>query len=1071
LRRIFLSRSVLMVLNPIRARLVSSSFRVACVTVIALVTGSVCLAQVAGGTISGSVRDSSGGAIAGAQVAVTNSETAILRSINADNDGIYTAPNLVAGTYQISASKEGFATLVRSSVLVTIGSEQVIDFKLNPGEVKTKIEVSGTPPAIQLASSTLEATENSTTVRELPLNGRDWTTLAQLQAGVTGVYQYPLALSNQRANRGLGTQLSIGGMRPQGNNYRLDGISINDYSNGGPGSVLGVLLGVEAIQEFSVITNGAPASYGRTSGGVINSITRSGTNELHGSAYEFLRNSALDARNFFDTTSSPPPFRRNQFGADAGGPIIKSKLFIFGDYEGIRQLLSTTTVDIVPSAAARTGNLSSGTVTVDPRVEPYLALYPLPNGPVEGDTGNFTLPTPQNTNEDFFTARSDFTIGKGDSLSGTYMFDNGKTEGPDSFNDNIIGTLSRRQAAVLEETHLFGAHMGNSARLGFSRVVSEAAKSLKAINPLAADTSLGFLPGQPVGIITNSELSTFPGGFGAVGEFDFHYNSYQFYDDAFATVGTHSLKFGFAFEGIRDNELGKTSPLGQFVFGSLSAFLQDQPTSFNAPIGSGITPRNLRQSIYAGYVMDDWRARPNWTLNLGLRYEAATVVSEAQGKLSNLPSLTSTTPHLGDPFFSNPTKLDFEPRVGFAWDPLGNGKTSIRSGFGIFDNLPLPYLFAVTSLLSAPFFELGNLTTLPQGAFPKEAFQLLTAPTLRYAYIQPNPPRSYDMEWNVNIQQNIARDTVLQVGYLGSRGVHLPYFTNNFDMVLPTLTPQGYVWPVNGTPLNPNVGQISGTMWNSDSIFHALEVEVTRRLSRGLQGGVSYAWGKIVDSGSESANSNPGTFANSVPTLWFDERNGRGLADFDIHQNLSVNYIWEIPTFTAGPRGLQWALNRWQWGGILHSVSGEPFTPIITGDPLGMKGDQFDRPNVLSGPGCSGSRVNPGNPLDYIKTQCFAFPDPSTRFGDAGRNVLIGPGILNLDTSLVRNLGGSEKFHAQFRAEFFNVLNHTNFASPVLTTNNTSLFGANGVPISSAGVLTSTTTTSRQIQFGLKLIW
>jgi len=1055
--------------NPTWAALNSSSFTVACVTAIVLVTGSTCLAQVAGGTISGSVRDSSGRAIAGAQVAVKNSETAILRSIDADNDGIYTAPNLVAGTYQISASKEGFATLVRSGVLVTVGSEEVIDFKLGPGEVKTKIEVSGTPPAIQLASSSLEATENSTTVRELPLNGRDWTTLAQLQPGVTGVYQLPLGLSNQRANRGLGTQFSIGGARPQGNNYRLDGISINDYSNAGSGSVLGVLLGVEAIEEFSVVTNSAPASYGRTSGGVINSITRSGTNELHGSAYEFLRNSALDARNYFDTTSSPLPFRRNQFGADAGGPIIKSKLFVFGDYEGIRQLLSTTTVDIVPSAAARTGNLTSGTVSVDPSVEPYLALYPLPNGPVEGDTGNFTLATPQNTNEDFFTSRSDFTIGKVDSLFGTYIFDNGKTEGPDSFNNNIIGTLSRRQAVVLEETHLFGAHMGNTTRLGFSRVVSQAAKSLKAINPLAADTSLGFLPGQPVGTITNAELSTFPGGFGAVGEFDFHYNSYQFYDDAFATLGTHSLKFGFAFENIRDNELGKTSPLGQFVFGSLSAFLQDQPTSFNAPIGNGITPRNLRQSIYAGYVMDDWRARPNLTLNLGLRYEAATVPSEAHGKLSNLPSLTSTAPHLGDPFFSNPTKLNFESRVGFAWDPLGNGKTSIRAGFGIFDNLPLPFLFAVTSLLSAPFFELGNITTLPQGSFPTGAFPLLTTPTLRYAYIQPNPPRSYDMEWNFNIQQSIALDMVLQVGYTGSRGVHLPYFTNNFDMVLPTLTPQGYVWPVNGTPLNPNVGQISGTMWNSDSIFHALEIQLTRQLSKGLQAGVSYTWGKIIDAGSASANRD--TYANSSPRLWFDESNGRGLADFDIRQNLTVNYIWEIPGFRARPRALQWALNGWQWGGILHVASGEPFTPTITGDPLGVKGDQFDRPDVLTGPGCRGSLVNPGNPLDYIKTQCFAFPNLSTRLGDAGRNILIGPGILNLDTSLVRNIGGSERFHAQFRAEFFNVLNHTNFASPVVTTNNTSLFGANGAPISSAGILTSTTTTSRQVQFGLKLMW
>ncbi len=1034
-----------------------------------LATSSVCSAQVVGGTISGGVKDSSGAIVPNGRLTIKNSETGVIRSVDVNDDGIYSAPNLVPGTYEITASSPGFATVVRSNVAVTVGAEQVIDFQLSPGSIQTKIEVSGTPPAIELAGSSLDATENSTTVRELPLNGRDWTLLATLQPGVTGVNQSPLGLSNQRANRGLGTQLSIGGTRPQGNNYRLDGITINDYSNAGPGSTLGVVLGVEAVQEFSVVTNSAPASYGRTSGGVINSITRSGTNELHGSAYEFLRNSALDARNFFDATHSPPPFRRNQFGVDAGAPIIKDKTFIFADYEGIRQGLTTTTVDIVPSAAARTGQLVSGRVTVDPRVQPYLALYPLPNGPVTGDTGSFTIPTPQNTNEDFFTTRVDNNLGKKDSLFGTYMFDNGQTSGPDTFNNNIIGTQSRRQAAVLEETHLFSAQIANTARLGFSRVVSEAPKSLQALNPVAGDTSLGFLPGVPAGVITNSQLSLFPGGFGAVGEYDFHYNSYQFYDDAFDTLGKHALKFGFAFENIRDNELGKASPQGQFIFGSLSSFLQDQPNSFNAPIGGVITPRAIRQSIFAGYFVDDWRAASNLTINLGLRYEAATVPSEAQGKLTNLPSLTSTTPHLGDPYFSNPTKLNFEPRVGFAWDPFRKGKTSVRGGFGIFDNLPLPYLFELTSLLSAPFFESGNVTTLPQGSFPKGAFPLLTTPTLRYAYIQPNPPRSYDMEWNFNIQQDIAPETVLQIGYTGSRGVHLPYFTNDFDMVLPTSTPQGYVWPANGTRLNPNVGQISGTMWNSDSVFHALEVQVTRRFSKGVQAGLSYAWGKIIDSGSASAFSD--NYANSAPRLFFDESNGRGPADFDIRQNLTFNYIWEIPTLKSGPRALRGVVNGWQWGGILHAATGEPFTPRITGDPLGMKGDQFDRPDVIEGTGCTGSLVNPGNPLHYIKTQCFAFPTPGTRFGDAGRNILTGPGILNLDTSLFRNIGNLERFHAQFRAEFFNVLNHTNFASPVVPTNNTSLFGANGAPISSAGVLTSTTTTSRQIQFGIKLIW
>ncbi|MBV9084880.1 MAG: TonB-dependent receptor, partial [Acidobacteriaceae bacterium] len=1023
---------------------VSSS--VIAVTTALLFSASVCRAQVAGGTISGAVKDSTGAVIAKAQIAVKNSETGVIRSVDVNEDGVYSAPNLVPGTYEITASSSGFETIVRSGVVVTVGAQEVVDFQLTPGSVQTKIEVTGTPPAIELATSSLDAVTNSTTVRELPLNGRDWTQLAALQPGVTGVNQSPLGISNQRANRGLGTQLSIGGTRPQENNYRLDGISINDYSNAGPGSILGVVLGVEAVQEFSVVTNSAPASYGRTAGGVINSITRSGTNELHGSAYEFIRNSALDARAFFDKAKSP--FRRNQFGADAGGPIVKDKLFIFGDYEGVRQGLTTTQLDIVPSPAARSGHLASGqTITVDPKVQPYLALYPVPNTSVTGDTGLFSIPTPQNTREDFFTTRVDYTVSEKDTLFGTYMFDDGKTAGPDTFNNNIIATFSRRQAAILEETHIFGPQFANTARLGFSRVSSEAPKTLSAINPVAADTSLGFLPGVPVGVITNSALSLFPGGVGAVGEYDFHYNSYQFYDDAFTTLGTHALKFGFAFENIRDNEIGKASPEGQFIFGSVAAFLLNQPTSFNAPIGGVITPRAIRQSIFGGYVLDDWRVKPNLTVNLGLRYEAATVPSEAQGKLSNLPSLTSTTPHLGDPFFANPTKLDFEPRVGFSWDPFSKGKTSVRGGFGIFDNLPLPYLFELEGLLSAPFFESGNVTSGLQGTFPKGAFPLLTTPTLRYAYIQPNPPRSYVMQWNVNAQHEIFPDTVLQVGYTGSRGVHLPYFTNDADIVLPTLTPQGYVWPATGTRLNPNVGQISATTWNSDSIFHALELQVTKRFSHGVQAGASYAWGKIIDSGSASAFSD--NYANSVPRLFFDPKNGRGPADFDVRHNFTFNYIWELPKLKSGPRAMQWAVNGWQWGGILHLATGEPFTPRITGDPLHMQGDAFDRPDVITGSGCSGSLVNPGNPSHYIKTQCFAPPSPSNRFGNAGRNILTGPGIVNLDSSLFRYIGNEAKFHAQFRAEFFNIISHPNFLSP---TGNTAVFSWGGSPASFAPV-------------------
>ncbi len=391
----------------------------------------------------------------------------------------------------------------------------------------------------------------------------------------------------------------------------------------------------------------------------------------------------------------------------------------------------------------------------------------------------------------------------------------------------------------------------------------------------------------------------------------------------------------------------------------------------------------------------------------------------------------------------------------------------MRGGFGIYDNLPLPYLFELPSILSAPFFVSGSVTgpTLPQGSFPNGGFALLSTTTLRNAYIEQNPARSYVMQWNFNIQRQVSKGTTVLLGYAGSRGVHLANFINDFNMVLPTATPQGWVWPATaGTRINPAVGQIAGTLWNGDSFYHSLQAQINRRLQKGLQVGASYTWAKSIDTGSSSIASD--TFTNTVQPLFFDSKDHRGLSDFDMRHNFTANFIWELPSPKMGSAALRLLVGGWQWGGTLRAATGTPFTPQIGGDPLGMgSSSNFDRPDVV--PGC-GSPTNSGDPRHYINVNCYAFPAQVKRFGNAGRNILRGPSLLNLDTSLFKNFKFSERIRLQFRSEFFNVLNHANFAPPV---QNLSLFGANGSPVSTAGLITSTLTTSRQIQSGLKLVW
>jgi len=669
-------------------------------------------AQVAGGTLLGTVSDASGAVVAGAQVTIKDIATDVSRVVPTNGNGSYSAANLLPGTYTITISAAGFATEVQSGIDVTVGSQILINVKLKPGTTLEHIEITDIPPGVQLTTSTISDQVGSRTVTELPLNGRDWTLLATLSPGVASLEAIQPATGGSaaggRGNRGFGTQLTISGSRPQQSSYRVDGINVNDWLNGGPGSVLGATSGVDSVEEFSVLTSNYSAEYGRTSGGVINSITHSGTNKWHGTAYDFLRNRSLDAANFFDSTTVP--FRRNQFGGSIGGPIHKDRTFFFANYEGVRQSLGITNSDVVPSQAARQGTVhdDSGnltTITVDPLVAPFLGLWQPPNAGVtgNGDTGVYKFAAQAVTNGNFVTGRIDHTITSADGIFGTYQYDKGLTTLPDALGDIQVGQKRSRQLIAIEERHIFSPELINSFRVGVNRVTANGGYANADLNPLADSPALTAVPGFTSPQIAVSGITTFQGGVKNYGFTTAGFTSYQAYDDAFLAKGKHILKFGFAFERMYTSVIQDNTDGGQYSFGSLFDFLTNVPQTLEAGLLAEHSPRDYRQNVFGLYLQDDFRWKPNFTLNLGLRYEMSSTPTEAHGKLSNMRSLTATAPHLGDPFFQNPTLHNFEPRVGFAWDPFGNEKTAIRGGFGILDVLPLVYQYGLTAFSSAPF--------------------------------------------------------------------------------------------------------------------------------------------------------------------------------------------------------------------------------------------------------------------------------------------------------------------------------------------------------------------------------
>jgi hypothetical protein len=1135
-------------------------------------------AQVVGGTLSGTITDPSDKTIPQSQVSITNVATGITTTVMTNSDGFFSAPNLLPGEYEITVSAKGFNTEVRKGISLTVGAQQVFNLTLHVGSAaKTVVEVTTEAPAVQLASSEISAVVNATTVRELPLNGRSWTDLAALQPGVDAIQTQPgFQVGADRGNRGFGLQLTISGARPQQNNYRLDGVSLNDYANGAPGSVLGGNLGVDAIQEFSVLTSNYSAEYGKTSGGVVNAVTRSGTKSFHGSVYEFLRNEKLDAANFFEA-GQRTPFRRNQFGGAVGGPIIQDRTFFFADYEGIRQLKGIPNLDSVPSSTARSGLLhfdptgspppgctpttpTSGqcTVTVASAVTNYLKLYPVPPD-CGGDVCPFVFSAQQIIHENFVTTRIDHKFSAKDSLFGTYMFDRTPYTSPDGMGNVLLGSLTSRQIVASEETHSFTPTFVNAVRFGYNHESVNNNQSVSAINlpwASASQTSLAAFPGRAAAYVHVGGLTDMSGGVGGLPTYLYRWNSFQGYDDAFFNRGTHAVKFGFAFERMLSKATALTDPNGIWTFDNLSVFLQNQPTKFQGGIASSLTPRNFRQNIIAGYLQDDWRTKPNLTLNLGLRYEMATVPTETNGKLVNLRNIMDPLPICGvlvtgscsgvGPLFSNPTLHNFEPRIGFAWDPFHNGKMAVRGGAGLFDVLPLPYQFTLLETQAIPFFQ---YTTLKVSNFPPPpdptalTFPLvpaadITGNKLRSTFIDSNPKRNYVMQWNLNLQYQLTPSLASMVAYVGSRGVHQPFRVDEADLIIPTQTSAGYLWPqvdVNGNltsgpnagsspnPINPLFGSIRGMFYQGRSYFNALELQLAKRMSHGFQMQGTFTWGRSIDTSSATVAGD--AFGNSISSLnWFDMKLTRGPSDFNVGRTLVVNGTWDLPFGKSFSGPAHWIADGWELGLILTVSDGVPFTPTWgTGlDPANtLSSDDFAFPNRLGGAGCK-SLTNPGNPANYIKTQCFSVPTapdlntfwnpncdaapPSLGYGfdpqnpanpvpanngnpppawlpplacfnlrgNAGRNILIGPGITSLDFSVFKNnhiKRISETFNVQFRAEMFNIINHANFAPPQVGDGNTDIFDGTGSLSGLAGVLVRTTIPERQIQFALKIIF
>lgn len=1047
---------------------------------IALSTGTLA-AQVVGSTVSGTVSDSTGAAVPGAAVVIRNEETGTQRRLLTDDAGRYAAPSVSVGRYTVSAVAAGFTPERHTGVDLTVGQTLVVDLHLRIASSTQEVTVTDSAPTVNLSNEQVSGLVSERQVKELPLNGRSYDQLITLNPATVN-YTSQRSGSVGTSNSSVGNMFSVSGRRPQDNLYLLNGVEYTGASliNVTPGGTSGQLLGVDAVREFNVVADTYSASYGKRQGAQISIVTASGTNTLHGAVYEYLRNSALDARNYFDLPQKPR-FQRNNFGAALGGPLRHDKAFLFGNYEGYRQNLGLSDVTIVPNATSR--------AAAAPAVRPFLNLWPIANGPDLGGGIALAYSSPtQRIREDFGTARADFNLSPNDLLFGVYTVDDSTAHTPTQNPLSLIDESLRSQVISVQEQHVFTSHLLNTARVGVSRAAFYFVGSVPADVQAASGT---FVPGRPVGaiVIAGSTGSNATGQLSAAGTNVGSNNAlartlYTLDDHIFYSRGKHQIEAGVWVQQVRSVGILAQQQNGQANFASLQTLLQGAVRTFSyvpAP-----TQLGFRTTMLATYMEDKWKPTPALEVSAGVRTESTNGWNSPDGKAPAYEytnGVINATPTVGTRgLLVNRAKLLWEPRVGVALRATEDGKTSIRAGFGVHRSLldSLDYRFD-----SSPPFN-SILTYSNTGiATPTAGAAGLVSPQT----VQNDLPTPIVYTWTARIERELTQGLSLTAGYIGSKGDKQILSANQNEPAsivcnnnCPAGVSNGRLYYPNTTRPQPLLANTVSWITGGYSNYNAGVLDLKQTVRDGLQFRAVYTLSKNLDNGTAwntSVSSNTPAFVSypKQPSLDY------GLAATDVRHIGVFNSSYDLPLgrgqaflHDAGAL-LDRVAGGWAVSNIVTVQSGLPLTPQLGYNPSGS-GDSRNpvRPDInraftgaLYAGGSSAQRA-----ARFFNPAAFSAPAYGT-VGNLGRNTLTAPGFVTWDISLKKVLQLTERLNAQFRAEAFNLLNHTNLGQPnpvVFTSGPSQGTNANQsaavVSNTSAGVITGAGT-SRQLQLSLKL--